>query len=94
VLTLPRLPRRVASFWSTGTPVTVVIAVMFGALALGNVLVVVRPHVHARYACRALTSPISDLNPLEWAWTELKLAPGFLVRSAPKPRRVVDRVGA
>jgi hypothetical protein len=95
VLALPRLPQWVASFWSTGTPVTVVIAVMFaGASALGNVLVVVRPHVHARYACRALTSPISDLNPLERAWTELKLAPGFLVRSAPKPRRVVDRVGA
>jgi hypothetical protein len=35
-----------------------------------------------------------DLNPLERARTELKLAPGFLVRSAPKPRRVVDRVGA
>ena len=33
-------------------------------------------------------------NPLERARTEVKLAPGFLVRSAPKPRRVVDRVGA
>ncbi len=34
------------------------------------------------------------LNPLERARTELELAPGFLVRSAPKPRCVVDRVGA
>jgi len=42
----------------------------------------------------ALISPIFDLNPLERARTELKLAPGFLVRSAPKPRRVVDRIGA
>jgi hypothetical protein len=41
-----------------------------------------------------LISPILDLNPLERARTELKLAPGFLVRSAPKPRRVVDRIGA
>ena len=47
-----------------------------------------------RYARSALISPIFDLNPLERARTELKLAPGFLVRSAPKPRRVVDRVGA
>jgi hypothetical protein len=38
--------------------------------------------------------PIFELNPLERARTELKLALGFLVRSAPKPRRVVDRVGA
>src|SRR5215510_9872945 len=38
---------------------------------------------------RSLTS-----NPLERARTELKLAPGFLIRSAPKPRSVVDRVGA
>src|SRR5262249_32155953 len=38
---------------------------------------------------RSLTS-----NPLEPTRTELKLAPGFLIRSAPKPRRVVDRVGA
>src|SRR5262249_40550438 len=36
----------------------------------------------------------SAYKPLEPARTELKLAPGFLVRSAPKPRRVVDRVGA
>jgi hypothetical protein len=41
-----------------------------------------------------LIGPTFDLNPLERARTELKLAPGFLVRSAPKPRRVVDRVGA
>jgi hypothetical protein len=34
------------------------------------------------------------LKPLERARTKLKLAPGLLVRSAPKPRRVVDRVGA
>src|SRR4029453_8951175 len=33
-------------------------------------------------------------NPLERARTELELAPGSLVRSAPQPRRVVDRVGA
>src|SRR5262249_17458080 len=39
-------------------------------------------------------SPILDLNPLERARTELKLAPGFLVRRAPKPRRVIDCVGA
>src|ERR1700738_5522322 len=47
------------------------------------------------YATRgsALKSGL-DLNPLERARTELELAPGFLVRSAPKPRRVVDRVGA
>ena len=37
-----------------------------------------------RYARSALISPIFDLNPLERARTELKLAPGFLVRSAPK----------
>ena len=35
-----------------------------------------------------------DLNPLERTRAKLKLAPGFVVRSAPKPRRVVDRVGA
>ena len=35
-----------------------------------------------------------DLNPLERAWTEIKLAHSFLVGSAPKPRGVVDRVGA
>ena len=35
-----------------------------------------------------------DLKPLERARTKLKLAPGLLVRSASKPRRVVDRVGA
>jgi hypothetical protein len=40
------------------------------------------------------SGPILDLNPLERARTELKLPPGLLVRSAPKPRRVVDRVGA
>jgi len=47
-----------------------------------------------RSSIPTLISPILDLNPLERARTELKLAPGFLVRSAPKPRRVVDRVGA
>src|SRR6478735_4716583 len=41
-----------------------------------------------------LISPIFDLNPLERARTKLKFAPGFLVRSTPKPRSVVDRVGA
>ena len=35
-----------------------------------------------------------DLSPLERAWTEIKLAHSFLVGSAPKPRGVVDRVGA
>src|SRR5215472_3565675 len=35
-----------------------------------------------------------DLSPLERAWTEIKLAHGFFVGSAPKPRGVVDRVGA
>jgi hypothetical protein len=39
-------------------------------------------------------SDLLDLNPFERARTELKLAPGFLVRSAPKPRRVIHRVGA
>ncbi len=34
------------------------------------------------------------LHPLERARTEPKLTPGFLVRSAPQPRGVVDRVGA
>jgi hypothetical protein len=33
-------------------------------------------------------------KPLERARMELDLAPGFLVRGAPEPRRVVDRVGA
>src|SRR5215831_8450188 len=33
-------------------------------------------------------------HPLERARTEVKLAPGFLVRSAPKPSRVIDCVGA
>src|SRR5262245_14649554 len=33
-------------------------------------------------------------NLLERARTEVKLAPGFLVRSAPKPRRIIDCVGA
>ena len=37
--------------------------------------------------------PILDLNPLERARTERKFAPGFLVRSTPKLRRVVGRVG-
>jgi hypothetical protein len=41
-----------------------------------------------------LIGSILDLNPLERARAELKLTPGFLVRSAPKPRRGVDRVGA
>ena len=40
------------------------------------------------------TSPRVSLNPLERARTEPELAPGFLVRCAPEPRRVVDRVGA
>src|SRR6516162_7426910 len=39
-------------------------------------------------------SLVRSLNPLEWARTELKLPPGFLVRSAAKPRRVVDRRSA
>src|SRR5215470_6255695 len=47
-----------------------------------------------RSSIPTLISPILDLNPLKRARAELKLAPGFLVRSAPKPRRVVDRVGA
>lgn len=34
------------------------------------------------------------LNPLERTRAELKLAPGSLVRSAPEPRCVVDRVRA
>jgi hypothetical protein len=34
------------------------------------------------------------LDPLERTRTELELAPGFLVRSAPEPRCVVDRVRA
>ena len=37
--------------------------------------------VHA-FVIPRLISPILDLNPLERARTELKLAPGFLVRSA------------
>lgn len=45
-----------------------------------------------RYSRNALVSLIFHLDPLERAWTELELAPGFLVRSAPKPHRVVDRV--
>ena len=52
------------------------------------------PPPFMRYPRSALISPILDLNPLERARMELKLAPGFLVRSAPKPRRVVDRIGA
>src|SRR5262245_53127240 len=40
------------------------------------------------------TSPRVRLNPLEGPRMEPELAPGFLVRSAPDPRRVVDRVGA
>ena len=52
------------------------------------------PPAFMRYARSALISPIFDLNPLERARMELKLAPGFLVRSAPKSRGVVDRVGA
>ena len=35
-----------------------------------------------------------DLKPLEPARTELKLATGFFVRSAPELRRVVDGVRA
>jgi hypothetical protein len=41
------------------------------------------PPAFMRYARSVLISPIFDLNPLERARTELKLAPGFLVRSAP-----------
>src|SRR5262249_17710720 len=41
------------------------------------------------YSVRSLTE-----NPLERPRTKLKFAPGFLIRSAPEPRRVVDRVGA
>jgi hypothetical protein len=37
---------------------------------------------------------VGVLRVLEWARTEPELAPGFLVRSAPEPRRLVDRVGA
>src|SRR5262249_32161331 len=48
-----------------------------------------------RYARQHIYSVRSLIqNPLERARTEVKLAPGFLVRSAPKPRRVVHRVGA
>src|SRR6478752_8646631 len=43
---------------------------------------------------RLIGSLVRSLNPLERARTELKLAPGFLVRSAPKSRCVVDHVGA
>jgi hypothetical protein len=53
----------------------------------------VRRTIHAA-SIPTLISPIFELNPLERARTELKLALGFLVRSAPKPRRVIDRVGA
>src|SRR4051812_38874480 len=35
-----------------------------------------------------------NLNPLERPRMKIKLAPGFLVRSAPEPRCIVDRVGA
>src|ERR1700752_3056761 len=43
---------------------------------------------------RLIGSLVRSLNPLERARTELKLAPGFLVRSkAPLSRVVVDRVG-
>src|SRR5215831_4854745 len=45
-----------------------------------------------RWSIPTLMSPILDLNPLERARTEFKLALGFLVRSAPKSRRVVHRV--
>ena len=51
------------------------------------------PATFMRSSVQILISPILDLNPIERARTELKLAPSFLVRSAPKPRRVVDRVG-
>jgi hypothetical protein len=37
--------------------------------------------------------PPRGLNPLERARTKPKLAPGFLIRSAPQPRRVVNHVG-
>ena len=49
------------------------------------------------YAIRAqgiYQSDLFDLDPLERARTEFKLAPRFLVRSALKPRRVVEGVGA
>jgi hypothetical protein len=58
----------------------------------GTWLLVYRHMGHRSRTC--IGGPILDLNPLERARTERKLAPGFLVRSAPKPRRVVDRVGA
>ena len=45
-----------------------------------------------RYSRNAFVIPIFHLDPLQRAWTELELAPGFLVQSAPKPRRVIDRV--
>src|SRR5262249_1352395 len=53
-----------------------------------------RPRASGAQLLGITLSPILDLNPLEWARTKVKLAPGFLVRSAPKPRRVIDCVGA
>src|SRR5262245_15821435 len=50
--------------------------------------------LYVRRAQRTYSDRSLIQNPLERARTEVKLAPGFLVRSAPKPRRVVDRVGA
>src|SRR5262244_1319328 len=51
-------------------------------------------HWRARVEERRVLASQTRQDPLERARTELKLAPGFLIRSAPKPGRVVDRVGA
>src|SRR5262245_45739409 len=56
-----------------------------------------RPRAHFDASTRQRAATLSWLLgrvPLERARTELKLAPGFLIRSAPEPRRIVDRVGA
>jgi len=50
-------------------------------------------HWRARVEERRVLASQTRQDPLERARTKLKLAPGFLIRSAPKPRRVVDRVG-
>src|SRR5262245_57150002 len=50
-------------------------------------------HWRARVEERRVLASQRRQDPLERARTKLKLAPGFLIRSAPKPRRVVDRVG-
>ena len=49
---------------------------------------------HPRPTRTSRTFPRVSRDPLERARTEPELAPGFLVRSAPEPCRVVDRVGA